>query len=179
MLAGLSVSWAVGGNSAPSFPGPWASPGSGGEKSSSRCLFCRLLSLRFMAYSPLLLVRAFASPFPARPICCSAFWLWSASLASPTPGPTMPSADFCFPATPLGATPRLRVLKQISRGKLSRLPRTAAGSTLHVLDGYGLRGAKAARPTLTPSYPVLVHRLALLLHASFRPRLVAIALALR
>ena len=33
--------------------------------------------------------------FPARPICCSAFRPWSASLASPTAWPTMPSADFC------------------------------------------------------------------------------------
>jgi hypothetical protein len=36
------------------------------------------------------------SSFPARPICCSAFQPWSASLALPTAGPTMPSADFCF-----------------------------------------------------------------------------------
>ena len=33
--------------------------------------------------------------FPARPICCSAFRHWSASLALPTAWPTMPSADFC------------------------------------------------------------------------------------
>ena len=33
--------------------------------------------------------------FPARPICCSAFQPWSASLALPTAGPNMPSADFC------------------------------------------------------------------------------------
>ncbi len=40
--------------------------------------------------------------------------------------------------------------KRLSRGKFSRLPRTVAGSTLCVLDGYGLRGTLAARPTLTP-----------------------------
>src|SRR3954468_2179543 len=34
--------------------------------------------------------------FPAWPICCSAFQLWSASLAVPTTGPTTPSADFCL-----------------------------------------------------------------------------------
>ena len=33
--------------------------------------------------------------FPARPIRCSAFRRWSASLALPTAWPTMPSADFC------------------------------------------------------------------------------------
>jgi hypothetical protein len=42
--------------------------------------------------------------FPARPICCSAFRLWSASLALPTAWPTMPSADFCATVrTPRGA----------------------------------------------------------------------------
>ena len=58
-----------------------------------------------------------------------------------------------------------------SRGKFDRLPRTTAGFTLRALDGYGLRDHWPARPLLTPHYPVLVHRLALLLHASFRPRL--------
>ena len=33
--------------------------------------------------------------FPAWPIRCSAFRPWSASIASPTAEPTMPSADFC------------------------------------------------------------------------------------
>src|SRR6266568_1440852 len=63
----------------------------------------------------------------------------------------MPSADFC-PAlsTPLGALSRLRDTEQISRGNFSRLPRTTAGSTFCVLDGYGLRDNTPARPTLTP-----------------------------
>src|ERR1019366_839678 len=34
--------------------------------------------------------------------------------------------------------------------KFSRLPCTVAGSTLRVLDGYGLRGKWPARPTLAP-----------------------------
>src|SRR6516162_8498584 len=38
---------------------------------------------------------------------------------------------------------------------------------------YGLRGQVPARPTPYASDPVLVHRLARLLHASFRPRLTA------
>ncbi len=60
---------------------------------------------------------------------------------------------------------------QASRGKPGRLLRTTAESTSRALDGYGLRRFTPARPTLPASYPVLVHRLAHLLHASFRPRL--------
>jgi len=63
----------------------------------------------------------------------------------------MPYADFCQAVSlPCGKLSRLRDAQQISRGKLSCLPRTIAGSTLCVLDGYGLRGTLAARPTLTP-----------------------------
>jgi hypothetical protein len=40
---------------------------------------------------------------------------------------------------------------QTSRGKLDRLPRTPAESTLRALDGYGLRGSWPARPALAPS----------------------------
>src|ERR1700688_2564078 len=39
---------------------------------------------------------------------------------------------------------------QTSWGKLSRLPRTVAESTLRIFDGYGLRGTLPARPTLAP-----------------------------
>jgi hypothetical protein len=62
---------------------------------------------------------------------------------------------------------------EISRGKFRRLPRTTAGFTSSALDGYGLRDSLPARPTLSASNPVLVHRLVLLLRASFRPRLAA------
>ena len=63
----------------------------------------------------------------------------------------MPSADFCSALSlPLGRLSRLCGTKQISRGKFSRLRRAIAGSTLRVLDGYGLYGSWAARPTLTP-----------------------------
>jgi hypothetical protein len=40
--------------------------------------------------------------------------------------------------------------KQTSRGKLNRIQCTTAGSTLRVLDGYGLRDQLPARPTLAP-----------------------------
>ena len=91
-------------------------------------------------------------PFPARPIWCSAFRLWSASIALPTTWPTTPSADFCLAVRlPLGRLSRSRDTRQISWGKLSRLPCTVAGSTLRILDGYGLRSTLPARPTLAPS----------------------------
>src|SRR5271169_6077102 len=81
----------------------------------------------------------------------SAFRLWSASLALPTSWPNMPSADFCSAVRmPRGILSRRSDTKQISRGKFNRLLRTVAGSTLRVLDGYGLRGKLPARPTLTP-----------------------------
>jgi hypothetical protein len=90
--------------------------------------------------------------FPAWPICCSAFQLWSASLAVPTAGPTTPSADFCLAVRrSLGRLSRfVDDTKQISRGKLNRLRCTTAGSTLRAVDGYGLRDTLPARPALTP-----------------------------
>src|SRR6266540_3380156 len=85
----------------------------------------------------------------------------------------MPSADSCAAfKEPHGPSQSVIAdATQASRGKSDRLPRATAGSTLRALDGYGLRGHELARPALTPLYPVLLHRLALLLHASFRPRL--------
>src|ERR1700675_3270709 len=64
-------------------------------------------------------------------------------------------------------------MPQISRGKFDPLQRTTAGFTTGVLDGYGLRNHVPARPSPYASHPGLVHRLASLLHASFRPRLAA------
>ena len=43
--------------------------------------------------------------------------------------------------------------------------------TTPALDGYGLRDHWLARPPRQGSHLVLVHRVAALLHASFRPRL--------
>jgi hypothetical protein len=63
----------------------------------------------------------------------------------------MPSADFCSAVRPpLDSLSRRSDTEQISWGKLSRLLRTAAGSTLRTLDGYGLRGKLPARPALAP-----------------------------
>src|SRR5665811_1617154 len=60
---------------------------------------------------------------------------------------------------------------ETSRGKPDRLRRTPAGFTAMALDGYGLRDSMLTRPALDASYPVLVHRVAVLLHASFRRHL--------
>src|ERR1039458_8219334 len=62
-------------------------------------------------------------------------------------------------------------MQQISRDKTDRLQSATAEFTTSALDGYGLRCQLPARPAPYASYPVLVHRLASLLHASFRPRL--------
>src|SRR5260370_41428960 len=51
---------------------------------------------------------------------------------------------------PSGILSRRSDTEQISWGKFSHLPCTVAGSTLRVLDGYGLRGKWPARPTLAP-----------------------------
>ena len=59
--------------------------------------------------------------------------------------------------------------RQISRGKFDSLQPTTAGLTTGALDGSGLRRHLPTRPAPYASYPVLVHQLALLLHASFRP----------
>ena len=86
---------------------------------------------------------------------------------------TMPSADFCAAIASLTETlsPGIPDTTQTSRGKTDRLRRTPAESTAPDLDGYGLRGRRHARPAGSASYSVLVHRVAVLLHASFRPRL--------
>ena len=66
---------------------------------------------------------------------------------------------------------RFREAQQISRGKFDRRPCPTAEFTTSVFDGYGLRCHWPARPTPYASDPVLVHRLAGLLHTSFRPHL--------
>jgi hypothetical protein len=64
-------------------------------------------------------------------------------------------------------------MAEISRGKFDRLPRTPAEFTVPVFDDCGLRSHLPARPAGSASYPVFVHQVAVLLHASFRPRLTA------
>src|ERR1035437_2818598 len=89
----------------------------------------------------------------------------------------MAPADFCPAVRPhFDSLSRRSDTEQISWGKLSRLLCTAAESTLRTLDGYGLRGKLPTRPA-DALYPVFVHRLAHLIHASFRPSLAAAALA--
>src|SRR5688572_24038922 len=130
----------------------WASPRFADEE--PHCwAFCRLSLLRSMVYSPLLLVRAFVPRFRLRLSVAPPFGLECLTSLADV-GPTMPSADFC--------------ILQTSQGKFSRLPRTVAGSTLRVLDGYGLCRRVAARPTLTPLIRFLFIDSHRLLRASFR-----------
>jgi hypothetical protein len=107
------------------------------------------LEIHVLLASPL--VRAFSHRSRFGLSVDSTFRRRSASLALPTTWPTMPSADFC-PAVrpPYGALSRRSDTGQISWGKFSRFPCTVAGSTLRILDGYGLRGKSPARPTLAP-----------------------------
>src|SRR5258708_3180189 len=66
--------------------------------------------------------------------------------------PGEPSADFCRAVrSPLSSLSRVvATQQQTSWGNSSRLPRAIAGSTLPVLDEYGLCSARLARPTLVP-----------------------------
>src|SRR5262249_3294635 len=52
-----------------------------------------------------------------------------------------------------------------------RLPRTPAGSTALVIDGYGLRDSLPARPTKDACYPISVRQAAVLRCTSFRRHL--------
>src|SRR4029453_5285249 len=156
-------------------------------KASSSWFFCRFLPLSPIPYSPSHFpflskgtVQAFPKTFPdRRPLVVS-------PLSGEYPGrvvrlllATMPSADFSIALrVSLDSLSPLPDTMQISRGKYDRLPHTTTESTLGDLDGYGLRGLRATRPPPRASYPVFVHRLVRLLHASFRPHLTVDALAL-
>ena len=59
---------------------------------------------------------------------------------------------------------------ETSRGKFNCLRRTLAGSTESVLDGYGLRGRRSARPPEAAFIRFLFIELRLLISASFRRR---------
>lgn len=73
--------------------------------------------------------------------------------------------QFIFGVAPIDYSQNKR---QISRVKLGRLPHAAAGLTTSAFDGYGTSPSLARRAPCA-SDPVLVHRPAPLLHASFRP----------
>ena len=106
--------------------------------------------IRALLTSPI--VRAFPHRFRFGLSVVSTFRLSSASLASPTSWPTMPSADFC-PAfgSPLDFLSRVTATTgQTSWGNSSRLPRAIAASTLPLFDEYGLRSTGLARPALAP-----------------------------
>jgi hypothetical protein len=84
----------------------------------------------------------------------------------------MPSADFCrlLRINHSILSPEASG-RQTSQGKFDSLPRTTAEFTTNTFDGYGLRDQLLTRPVSYASYPVFIHRLALLFHASFRHHL--------
>ena len=66
-----------------------------------------------------------ADSLSARPICCSAFRPWSASLALPTAWPTTPSADFCPRSEGLSA---VSVAAMATRGRSPGVSSIAFGA---------------------------------------------------
>jgi hypothetical protein len=84
------------------------------------------------------------------------------SLTAPSVSAVRPPFDSLSPLTDT---------EQISWGKLSRLPCTAAESTLRTLMDMDFAVAHSSGTGAL--YPVLVHRLAPSIHASFRPHLAA------
>lgn len=156
VMAGLSVPRFPADDSVPSLEALGASLLLSSKKANTSWFFCRLSSMSRAAYSPL--------PLPSLRRTVWAF------IRCRT---TTPAADFCRPVRMDHSTlsPDSETNGRSSRGKLDRLPYATAGSTTSALDGYGLRGHLPARPAPYASYPVLVHRLVRLLHASFRPRL--------
>jgi hypothetical protein len=89
--------------------------------------------------------------------------------------PTMPSADFCIAITRLPAklSPDFETRRRSPEVSSTAFAAHPPNLLVQVLDSRGLRGHPPARPTWAASYSVLVHRVAVLLRASFRPRLTA------
>ena len=86
---------------------------------------------------------------------------------------TMPSADFCGAVraphgvlSPVAGTSRRS--PEVSSTAFATHPPDLQGPSL---DGWGLRDPPLARPDGPASYPVFVHQVVTLLHASFRRRL--------
>ena len=156
LLAGLSASRFATNDSVPSAESLGASLLLISVKASSSWFFCRLSLMSCAAYLPLPLTPANRGPFGPSSLACLLCPLLTSAARS---------------TASLNLSRDFHDTQQISRGKFDRLPRTTAGFTTSVLDGYGLRCQLPTRPTPYASYPVLVHRLAPLLHASFRPRL--------
>jgi hypothetical protein len=112
---------------------------------------------------------SWASPFPCPPAGQTPL---SSVQAFPTRVGTMPSADFCPALERLTAFP----VTQDDSGRSPEVSSTAFGAQPPDLPPVRLMDMSFAimcplAPHRRPRHPVLVHRLAPLLHASFRPRL--------
>ena len=92
---GFSVLCPAPDDSVSSLPGPWASPTPLEEKSSSCWIFRRYSSRRFITLLASRSRSGLRVSVPGLTYLFLRLSAWSASLASPTSRPTMPSADFC------------------------------------------------------------------------------------
>lgn len=111
--------------------------------------------------------------FPAWPIHCPAIRQseWLTSLADVIT--YYASADFCLGRL---STTSVAVATQSGSPQPSSM-RSHRICTFRIFDGYGFRGKLPRWSDADALYPVLVHRLALLLHASFRPHRASVTLA--
>src|SRR5438067_1499158 len=106
------------------------------------------------------------------------YWPFHRSGLRRTLPPTMPSADFCAAVRPPcgGLSPvagTQRRPPEVRPTAFAARPPDLPPRSLMTLD-FTITGS-LVRPG-RPRYPVLVHRAAVLLHASFRPRLAAMPL---
>ena len=85
----------------------------------------------------------------------------------------MPSADFCaaISSSHDSLSPVLGTRRRPPEVSLAAFTAHLPDLQPRALDGYGLRDTVPARPARDASYPVSVRQVAVLLHASFRPRL--------
>jgi len=152
VFAGLSAPRFAASGSVPCPPVRRASLCSRVVKASSNWIFCRLSLTSCAPYWPLLPFGPSRLSFPVRralpflPFRASVSIEWTD--VTELLCPLLTSAPWSTPLRTFQS--RSRDTAQISRGKLDRLQRTTAESTLRALDGYGLRGHLPARPTLTP-----------------------------
>src|SRR5215472_6868736 len=148
VTAGLSGAGFATNGSVPWEPPNGVSPRSTGSKASTYWICCRFPLMSRQAYLPLPVVRAFG---PRSRLGLSVAPPFGVGVPTSLADGLAYYALCCAIRRPLGLLSRRNGdTRQISRGKLNRLRCTTAGSTLRAVDGYGLRDALPARPTLAP-----------------------------
>ena len=162
--------------SVPCGTGFGASPFASVPKASFSWIFCRVASTRSPVLLPL--QRSGLRPAGADLLC--------PLLTSAPRSPASPLRWRLRAIDPRRGPDRRRWRRWLSPGfgtrgrspEVSSTAFTAAPPDLlsQALDGAGPRGHPPARPTWAASHPVLVHRVAALLHTAFRPHLAAMPL---